>query len=100
MNTDKNIRLWKVRPLPQEREKLLPRLWKYKRLDWPSNRSQINMRVSKKSSPGGEDLGEGVFIQTLFFTMKRSRHLWSTKHPLIRQSTHLLPKDDDECQEF
>jgi hypothetical protein len=58
MHSRKLQKMW-VMISPQEREKLLRRLWKYKRLDWSNHRSWISVRDSEKSSPGGEDLGEG-----------------------------------------
>jgi hypothetical protein len=46
----------------KEREKLFPRLWQSPPLDWPNNRARYDDRDYKKSSPGGEDLGEGGLL--------------------------------------
>ena len=43
----------------KERGNRSQRLGEEPRLDWSNHRSQISTRDSGKSSPGGEDLGEG-----------------------------------------
>jgi hypothetical protein len=45
--------------LPKEKEKRAPRLWKYSRRDWPDGLPNKLAARRVKSSPGGEETGEG-----------------------------------------
>lgn len=52
--------------LPEEKEKRPPRFWNVMRRDWPDHHPQNEKRECVKSSPGGEDLGEGGRKQIIF----------------------------------